>query len=119
MHRDWYDVGLEMRRQVHGDAYVDRVLEEMDAFSRDFQWLITEIALGSARLYPQRTARNAAAELHLCGHPGALRFFANKFSYDYPTLFAAVVLTLLPSIVVYVLLQEQIQESLAAGAVKG
>lgn len=49
----------------------------------------------------------------------ALRFFTNMFSYDYPTLFAAVVLTLLPSIVVYVLLQEQIQESLAAGAVKG
>jgi raffinose/stachyose/melibiose transport system permease protein len=49
----------------------------------------------------------------------ALRFFTSMFSYDYPTLFAAVVLTLLPSIVVYVLLQEQIQESLAAGAVKG
>jgi raffinose/stachyose/melibiose transport system permease protein len=49
----------------------------------------------------------------------ALRFFINMFSYDYPALFAAVVLTLLPSIVIYVLLQEQIQESLAAGAVKG
>jgi raffinose/stachyose/melibiose transport system permease protein len=49
----------------------------------------------------------------------ALRFFTSMFAYDYPTLFAAVVLTLLPSIIVYILLQEQIQASLAAGAIKG
>ncbi|MGH2531316.1 MAG: carbohydrate ABC transporter permease [Thermomicrobiales bacterium] len=49
----------------------------------------------------------------------ALRFFVNTFSYDYPTLFAAVVLTILPSIVIYVLLQEQIQKGLAGGAIKG
>jgi raffinose/stachyose/melibiose transport system permease protein len=49
----------------------------------------------------------------------ALRFFVNMFSYDYPTLFAAVVLTLLPSIIIYVMLQEQIHKSLVAGAVKG
>ena len=49
----------------------------------------------------------------------ALRFFVNTFSYDYPTLLAAVVLTLLPSIVIYVLLQEQIHKSLVGGAIKG
>jgi raffinose/stachyose/melibiose transport system permease protein len=45
----------------------------------------------------------------------ALRFFTSMFSYDYPTLFAAVVLTLLPSIVVYVLLQEQIRRAWQPG----
>lgn len=49
----------------------------------------------------------------------ALRFFVSTFSYDYPTLFAAIILTLLPSIVIYVLLQEQVQKSLGGGAVKG
>lgn len=48
----------------------------------------------------------------------ALRFFVNTFSTDFPTLFAAICLTLLPSIVIYVLLQEQIQRSLGGG-VKG
>lgn len=49
----------------------------------------------------------------------ALRFFVSTFSYNFPTLFAAIVLTLLPSIVIYVLLQEQVQKSLGGGAVKG
>ena len=49
----------------------------------------------------------------------ALRFFLNAFAQDYPTLLAAVVLTLIPSVVVYVLLQEQIQKSLIGGAVRG
>lgn len=49
----------------------------------------------------------------------ALRFFLNAFAQDYPTLLAAVVLTLIPSVVVYVALQEQIQKSLIGGAVRG
>lgn len=49
----------------------------------------------------------------------ALRFFVNMFSYDFPTLFAAVVLTVTPSIIIYVLLQEQIHKSLVGGALKG
>jgi len=49
----------------------------------------------------------------------ALRFFVNMFSYDYPTLFAAIVLTVLPSVVIYVALQEQVHKSLISGAVKG
>lgn len=49
----------------------------------------------------------------------AIRFFENMFSYDFPTLLAAIVLTLIPSVVVYVLLQEQIRKSLVGGAVRG
>lgn len=49
----------------------------------------------------------------------ALRFFESAFSYDFPTLFAAVVLTLIPSILIYILLQEQIQRSLAGGGIRG
>jgi raffinose/stachyose/melibiose transport system permease protein len=49
----------------------------------------------------------------------ALRFFVNMFSYDFPTLFAAITLTLLPSIAIYVLLQEQIRRGLMGGALRG
>jgi 4-carboxymuconolactone decarboxylase len=41
-----YDRGLKMRRQVLGDAYVDRALADVDDFNRDFQRLITEGAWG-------------------------------------------------------------------------
>ena len=41
-----YDRGLKMRRQVLGDAYVDRALGDVDDFDRDFQRLITECAWG-------------------------------------------------------------------------
>lgn len=49
----------------------------------------------------------------------ALRFFTNMFAYNYPTLFASIVMTLVPSIVIYIALQEQINKSLVGGAVKG
>lgn len=49
----------------------------------------------------------------------ALRFYVNMFSYDFPALFAAISLTVLPSIVVYVLLQEQIRKSIMGGAIRG
>ncbi len=49
----------------------------------------------------------------------ALRFFLNAYAQDYPTLLGAVVLTLIPSVVVYVALQEQIQKSLIGGAIRG
>ena len=51
--------------------------------------------------------------------PLALRSFENMFSYNFPVLFAAIVLTISPSIIIFILLQEQIQKSMAAGAVKG
>lgn len=51
--------------------------------------------------------------------PLSLKYFVINFSYDYPSLFATVVMILIPCILVYVLLQEQIMESLVAGSVKG
>jgi 4-carboxymuconolactone decarboxylase len=43
-----YDRGLQMRRQVLGDPYVDRALSNVDDFNRDFQRLLTEFAWGEA-----------------------------------------------------------------------
>jgi 4-carboxymuconolactone decarboxylase len=48
MDRARYDRGLKMRRQVLGDAYVDRALGDVDDFNRDFQRLITECAWGES-----------------------------------------------------------------------
>ncbi|MFD7814686.1 4-carboxymuconolactone decarboxylase [Streptomyces sp. NPDC059785] len=43
---DPYDAGLKVRREVLGDAHVDRALESADAFSGDFQEFITRYAWG-------------------------------------------------------------------------
>jgi raffinose/stachyose/melibiose transport system permease protein len=50
--------------------------------------------------------------------PLALRYFMGAFTYDYPSLFAALILATFPSIVIYIILQEKISESLVAGALK-
>ena len=41
-----FDEGMKMRRKVLGDAYVDRSLERLTPFNRDFQDLITRYAWG-------------------------------------------------------------------------
>src|SRR2546423_1734675 len=41
-----YERGLAVRRQVLGNAYVDRSLENATAFSTDFQDFTTEVAWG-------------------------------------------------------------------------
>ena len=46
MDKALYDRGLAMRRKVLGDAYVDRALNNVDDFNRDFQRLVTEFAWG-------------------------------------------------------------------------
>lgn len=43
---DVYDTGLKIRREVLGDAHVDRELEQADAFSQDFQHLLTRTTWG-------------------------------------------------------------------------
>ncbi|MPY57535.1 bifunctional 3-oxoadipate enol-lactonase/4-carboxymuconolactone decarboxylase PcaDC [Streptomyces spongiae] len=43
---DPYDAGLKVRREVLGDAHVDRALASADEFSGDFQELITRYAWG-------------------------------------------------------------------------
>ncbi|MGC1779594.1 MAG: carboxymuconolactone decarboxylase family protein [Xanthobacteraceae bacterium] len=41
-----YDAGLAKRKQVLGDAYVDRALSNVDDFTRNFQRLLTEYCWG-------------------------------------------------------------------------
>jgi 4-carboxymuconolactone decarboxylase len=41
-----YDIGLAKRKQVLGEAYVDRALNNVDDFNRDFQRLLTEYCWG-------------------------------------------------------------------------
>jgi 4-carboxymuconolactone decarboxylase len=41
-----YEIGLAMRRKVLGDAYVDRALQNVDDFNRDFQRILTEYCWG-------------------------------------------------------------------------
>ncbi|MDH6515552.1 3-oxoadipate enol-lactonase/4-carboxymuconolactone decarboxylase [Streptomyces sp. SAI-135] len=43
---DPYDTGIKVRREVLGDAHVDRVLGQADDFSGDFQELLTRYAWG-------------------------------------------------------------------------
>ena len=51
--------------------------------------------------------------------PLTMRYFTNMFSFNYTAMFAAIVLCIVPTVLVYVLLQEQIMESMVAGSVKG
>jgi 4-carboxymuconolactone decarboxylase len=48
MDRHLYDRGLAKRRQVLGDAYVNRALANVDDFNHDFQRLVTEYCWGEA-----------------------------------------------------------------------
>jgi len=47
-----YDVGMRVRREVLGDAHVDRAAARTTAFDADFQRLITEMAWGSVWARP-------------------------------------------------------------------
>ena len=46
MDKKLYDRGLAKRRQVLGDAYVDRALDHLDDFNSDFRRLATEYCWG-------------------------------------------------------------------------
>jgi raffinose/stachyose/melibiose transport system permease protein len=50
--------------------------------------------------------------------PIALNYYMGTFANNYTALFAAVIMTVLPTIVVFIIAQEQVVESLTAGAVK-
>ncbi|MEU6811679.1 4-carboxymuconolactone decarboxylase [Streptomyces sp. NPDC046831] len=43
---DAYDTGIKVRREVLGDAHVDRALDEADEFSGDFQDFVTRYTWG-------------------------------------------------------------------------
>ena len=51
--------------------------------------------------------------------PMALFYFKTQYSSNYGAMFAGTILVVVPSIIVYILLQEQVVSGLAAGAVKG
>lgn len=51
--------------------------------------------------------------------PVAVQFFNEAFSYNYPRLFAALVMVIMPGIIIYLLVQEQVQNSVASSGVKG
>jgi raffinose/stachyose/melibiose transport system permease protein len=51
--------------------------------------------------------------------PLAMKFFTSMFSFNYTAMFAAMVLCMIPTIIAYVFLQEQIMECMVAGSIKG
>lgn len=50
--------------------------------------------------------------------PLALSYFISRFAYNYTALFAAVIMVITPSIIVFILLQKQVIGGLTAGAIK-
>ena len=50
--RERYQQGLSVRRDVLGDAYVDRALQDCNQFNQDFQDLITRYAWGDVWARP-------------------------------------------------------------------
>lgn len=51
--------------------------------------------------------------------PLALSYFTSQFSFNYTAMFAGIIMVVLPSIVIYTILQEQVTSSMVAGAIKG
>jgi 4-carboxymuconolactone decarboxylase len=56
--RERYDKGMEVRRAVLGDDHVNRSLQNLDDFNRDFQDLITRYAWGEIWTRPGLTRRS-------------------------------------------------------------
>lgn len=48
-----------------------------------------------------------------------IKFFSSQFITDYTTMFAAIIITIIPSIVAYIFLHSRIISGMTAGAVKG
>ncbi|MGW8065537.1 bifunctional 3-oxoadipate enol-lactonase/4-carboxymuconolactone decarboxylase PcaDC [Streptomyces ziwulingensis] len=73
---DPYDAGLKVRREVLGDAHVDRALAQADEFSGDFQELLTRYAWGEIWNRPglDRRTRSCVTLTALVagGHPEEL-----------------------------------------------
>ena len=51
--------------------------------------------------------------------PLTMKYFTSMFSFNYTPMFAALVLCIAPTVILYVLLQEQIMQSVIVGSVKG
>lgn len=48
-----------------------------------------------------------------------IRYFTNQFTTDYVSMYAAIIIAIVPSILIYSLFQKQVISGLTAGAVKG
>ena len=48
-----------------------------------------------------------------------IRYFTNQFSTDYVSMYAAIMISIIPSIIGYIIFQEQIISGMTSGAVKG
>ena len=48
-----------------------------------------------------------------------VRYFSSQFTTDYVSMYAAIIIAIIPSILIYVFFQEQVVTGLSAGAVKG
>jgi len=48
-----------------------------------------------------------------------IQFFKSQFITDYTSMYAAITLTIIPSIAVYIFFHERIIKGLTSGAVKG
>jgi len=46
MDQDLYNNGMKVRRQVLGDAYVDKASANVDDFNREFQQIVTQYCWG-------------------------------------------------------------------------
>ena len=51
--------------------------------------------------------------------PLTMKYFTQMFTFNYTPMFAALVISILPTVTIYVILQEQIMEGVVAGSVKG
>ncbi|WP_405823890.1 4-carboxymuconolactone decarboxylase [Streptomyces sp. NBC_01390] len=75
---DQYDAGMKVRREVLGDAHVDRALAQADEFSGDFQDFVTRYAWGEIWSRPglDRRSRSCVtlAALVAGGHLDELAF---------------------------------------------
>ena len=58
---DTYDKGMEVRREVLGDAHVDAAIERTTGFTADFQDLITRYAWGEIWSRPGLDRRTRSA----------------------------------------------------------
>jgi 4-carboxymuconolactone decarboxylase len=48
MHSEKYHTGLKIRKEVLGEEYVNRSLNQADDFNRDFQEIVTEYCWGAS-----------------------------------------------------------------------
>src|ERR1700722_6427089 len=61
MSDDPYEAGMEVRREVLGNAHVDRAIARTTDFTRDFQEYLTRVAWGSVWTRPGLDRRTRSA----------------------------------------------------------